>query len=278
MIVPEGYRDVANRRSLLSRSAWLTVGLAGVAAYLLVLRTVVATGNLNLVPALLLLGSAVAPATVLVFAVSGGRHVIAPTGLVVLTALTGGVVGTVAAGTLEYDTVQRLGTLPSLLIGVIEEATKLIVPVFLLIVLRCPDSQWGVIIGIASGMGFATLETMGYGFNALLSSGGDLRAVDDTLLLRALLSPASHIAWTGLTAAALWRIPSVPRRGRAVGRALAAFVVAVVLHATWDGSNSLPVHIGVAVISLALLLVLLHRAHRSRSSVVDQLHATRMSR
>jgi RsiW-degrading membrane proteinase PrsW (M82 family) len=112
----------------------------------------------------------------------------------------------------------------------------------------------------------------------LLSSGGDLRAVDDTLLLRALLSPASHIAWTGLTAAALWRIPSVPRRGRAVGRALAAFVVAVVLHATWDGSNSLPVHIGVAVISLALLLVLLHRAHRSRSSVIDQLHATRMSR
>ena len=66
-----------------------------------------------------------------------------------------------------------------------------------------------MIIGVASGMGFATLETMGYGFSALLSS-GNLAEVDQTLLLRALLSPAGHVAWTGLTAAALWSIPASP--------------------------------------------------------------------
>jgi RsiW-degrading membrane proteinase PrsW (M82 family) len=267
MTTPEDQQVAGTRRGWWSRSAWLAVLVLGVAAYLLVLRTVVDTSNLNLVPALLLLGSAVAPASVLVFAVSGGRHVIAPTGLVVLTALAGGVIGTVAAGTLEYDTIQRLGGLPTLLIGVIEEAAKLIVPVLLLVFLRHEDPRWGVIIGVASGMGFATLETMGYGFTALLSSRGDLRAVDQTLLLRALLSPASHIAWTGLTAAALWRIPTARRRGRAVGLAVAAFVLAVVLHATWDSSTGVPVHIAVAALSITLLLVLLHRAHRTRSPI-----------
>lgn len=53
--------------------------------------------------------------------------------------------------------------------GLIEESAKLIVPLALLMLLRRPDPQAGIIIGIASGMGFATLETMGYGFTALLS-------------------------------------------------------------------------------------------------------------
>jgi RsiW-degrading membrane proteinase PrsW (M82 family) len=258
--ISAGYRADLGR-SWLSRSAWVAVLVGGVAAYLLVLVTVLNTNNLNLVPSLLLLGSVVAPATVLVFAVSGGRQVIAPTGLVVLTALAGGVIGTVAAGTLEYDTLRELRVLPTLLIGLIEEAAKLIVPVLALVILRRRDPRWGVIVGIASGMGFASLETMGYGFHALLSSRGDLTAVDDTLLLRALLSPAGHIAWTGLTVAAVWLIPGAASKGRAVGRAAAAFVLAVILHAAWDAADGLPVHIAVAAVSVVLLLILVHRAH-----------------
>lgn len=83
---------------------------------------------------------------------------------------------------------------------------------------------------------------MGYGFTALLSSQGSLAAVEQTLLLRALLSPAGHVAWTGL--------------------AVGAFLAAVLLHAAWDGSNSLVVHIVVGVLSIALLLVMVQRAHR----------------
>ncbi len=75
------------------------------------------------------------------------------------------------------------------LVGLIEEAAKLIVPFILLLFLRRLDPRAGVIIGGASGMGFATLETMGYGFTALLSH-GSWAALEKTLLLRALLSPA----------------------------------------------------------------------------------------
>jgi len=246
------------------RFAWVGVLILGSLAYVLVLRTLTRTENLNFVPSLILLGSIVVPVTVLVFAASGGRRIVAPTGMVVFTAIAGGVIGTVAAGTLEYDTLHTLGALPMILVGLIEESAKLIVPLLLLLVVRRPDPQSGVIIGVASGMGFATLETMGYGFNALLSQ-GNLAAVEQTLLLRALLSPAGHVAWTGLTVAALWRIPSAARKGRAVAVAAAAFVGAVLLHAAWDGSNSLVVHLLVGAFGIVILLVMIHRSHRDPS-------------
>ena len=133
----------------------------------------------------------------------------------------------------------------------------------MLIFTRHRNPQAGVIIGVASGMGFATLETMGYGFNALLSS-GSLADVQQTLLLRALLSPAGHVAWTGLTAAALWPLPSAQRKGRAVLTVIGTFVLAVLLHAAWDGFNNLIVHILVGGFSFAALLVVIRRAHHGR--------------
>jgi RsiW-degrading membrane proteinase PrsW (M82 family) len=261
MTAVETQGDYPVRLAWARRFAWIGVLILGSLAYLLVLRTLTRTENLNFVPSLILLGSIVVPITVLVFAASGGRRIVAPTGMIVFTAIAGGVIGTVAAGTLEYDTLHALKVLPMILVGLIEESAKLIVPLLLLLIVRRPDPQSGVIIGVASGMGFATLETMGYGFNALLSQ-GNLAAVEQTLLLRALLSPAGHVAWTGLTVAALWRIPSAARKGRAVAQAAGAFVGAVLLHAAWDGSNSLVVHLLVGAFSIAILLVMIHRSHR----------------
>jgi RsiW-degrading membrane proteinase PrsW (M82 family) len=250
-----------------SRLSWLAVLVLGVAAYLLVLRTLVVTQNLNFLPSLLLLGSIVVPASVLTFAVSSGRRPVVSAGLVALVAVFGGVIGTVAAGTLEYDTLRRLGTVPMLFVGLIEESAKLIVPLAVLLFTRHRDPRAGVVIGVASGMGFATLETMGYGFNALLSS-RSLAAVDQTLLLRALLSPAGHVAWTGLTTAALWAIASSPHKGRAVVRALLTFLAAVLLHAAWDGSNNLIVHVLVGGLSVVALLIAIRRAHRAEPPAV----------
>lgn len=251
----------SSRPGLLRRLGWLWVLLAGAAAYLLVLRTLVATENLNFVPSLILLGSIVVPASVLVFTASSGRQVLVPPGIIALVAVLGGVVGTVAAGTLEYDALHRLGALPMIMVGLIEESAKLVVPLVVLLVTRYRDPRAGVVVGVASGMGFATLETMGYGLNALLSS-GSLASVQETLLLRALLSPAGHVAWTGLTVAALWAVAGSPRKGRAVGRLIGVFVAAVLLHAAWDGLDNLWVHLVVGGGSFAALLVVIHRSHR----------------
>lgn len=254
------------RRPAAQRWAWLLVLVGGIAAYLIILRTLVATQNPLYVPSLLLLGSAVVPASVLVHAASGRRRGPVGAGLVAAVAGIGGVFGTVAAGTLEYDTLQRLGAVPMLMVGLIEESAKLVVPLVILLVARrlrtVPAA--GVVIGVASGMGFATLETMGYGFSALLQS-RSLADLDQTLLLRGLLSPAGHVAWTGITTAALWQIPTASRRGRAVLVLIGAFVGSVILHALWDGTGSVIVRALVGVISFGALLVVVHRSRRPRS-------------
>jgi RsiW-degrading membrane proteinase PrsW (M82 family) len=249
------------RPGLGRRLGWLWVLIAGAAAYLLVLRTLVSTQNLNFVPSLILLGSIVVPASVLVFAASNGRQVLVPPGLIAFVAVLGGVIGTVAAGTLEYDTLHRLGALPMIMVGLIEETAKLIVPVLVLLFTRYRSPRAGVVVGVASGMGFATLETMGYGFSALVRT-GSLVDVEQTLLLRALLSPAGHVAWTGLTVAALWAVASASPRGRAVLRLVGVFVAAVLLHAAWDGLDNLWVHLVVGGGSFVALLVAIRRAHR----------------
>jgi RsiW-degrading membrane proteinase PrsW (M82 family) len=251
------------RRRLTARLSWLLILVGGVIAYLVVLRTMVATSNVNFFPALLLIGAITVPVTVLVLAEGLGNSPLVPGWAVLLTAVVGGVVGVVAAGTLEYDTMRRLGAVPMLFVGVIEEAAKLIVPVLLYLLWRPTDPRGGVIIGVAAGTGFATLETMGYGFQALLAS-GNIAAVDGTLLLRGLLSPACHIAWTGMTVAMLWRIRPARRRGRAVLAFLVTYLAAVVLHATWDGSSSLAVHVVVAVIGLVVLVGFIVAARRGR--------------
>lgn len=245
----------------LRRLSWLAVLIVGVVSYLLVLYTLVATQNINFFPSLILLGSIVVPASVLVFAASSGRQVMVPTGVIALVAVLGGVLGTVAAGTLEYDVLVKLGTVPMILVGLIEESSKLVVPLVVLIFSRHRAPAAGVIIGVASGMGFATLETMGYGFSALVRD-GSLVSVEQTLLLRALLSPAGHVAWTGLTVAALWRVPGSARKGRAVLALVGTFLAAVALHAAWDGFNNLIVHIVVGGLSFVALLITIRRAHR----------------
>jgi RsiW-degrading membrane proteinase PrsW (M82 family) len=252
MTVDEVRGSGATRR----RSGWryLASGgvlIGGVVAYLVVLFVMVDTQNVNFFPSLLLVGAITVPMSVLIVADQAGPASRVPTWAVVFTAIVGGVIGVVAAGLLEYDTLRTLGSLPMVLIGVIEEAAKLLVPVVLYLLWRPHDPRGGVLIGIASGMGFATLETMGYGFQALLSGG--VAAVDQTLLLRALFSPACHVAWTGMTVAMLWRIRTAAHRVRAFLGFLFTYAAAVVLHAVWDGSTRVATHVAVAVVGLIVL-------------------------
>lgn len=245
----------------LRRLSWIGVLISGVIAYLVLLFVLVATKNLNFFPALLLTGSITAPLTVLVYAEGGGRALPVPIWSVIFTAIVGGLVGVVLAGLLEYRARTGLGAAPMILVALIEEGTKLVVPVILFLIWRPRQSRGGVVIGVAAGMGFATLETLGYGFHALLAT-RSLAAVDSTLLLRGMLSPASHVAWTGMIVAMLWRIPASRRTGRAVWAFVASFVIAVILHAGWDGVTFLPVHIAIAVFSFVVLMVFILLSHR----------------
>src|SRR5689334_25034050 len=99
------------------RWAWLGVLLTGLALYALVLRTLVSTQNPNFVPALILLGATVVPLAFLTFAQARTGHWQVPASALVVSGFFGGVIGTVVAGTLEYNTLHDLGALPMLFVA-----------------------------------------------------------------------------------------------------------------------------------------------------------------
>ncbi|WP_199511280.1 PrsW family intramembrane metalloprotease [Nucisporomicrobium flavum] len=249
-------------RDLSRRWAWLGVLVVGLVLYVIVLRTLIRTQNLNFVPSLLLLGATVVPLAFLSFAQARTGRWQVPAAALVIAAFFGGVIGVVVAGTLEYDALRGLGALPMLFVAVIEEAAKMIVPVVLLFVLlarrgrRLPSD--GLVIGVASGMGFAALETMGYGFSALLESKGNITAVEETLFVRGLTAPAGHTAWTGLTCGALWAMIASPT-GKRVLAFLATFAGAVAMHTAWDTFGGVIPFIILAILSLGWLFIALHR-------------------
>ncbi len=226
------------------KSRWLRILVVGLLLFIgadLALRR---TGNPNLIPVVLLLGSFLVPVVFVAYFLGRERvydrdiHGESPLAPAALSFLVGGVLGVVAAGVIEFEALQRLNFAGLFGVSVIEEAVKLIFPVILFVRAVYRSEIDGLLFGVASGMGFAALETMGYGLVALVVSEGDIATLERVLLVRGLLSPAGHAAWTGLVCAVLWR-----ERARKDGnlfylRVLGVFVLAVVLHVLWNMANA----------------------------------------
>ncbi|TDD67497.1 PrsW family intramembrane metalloprotease [Jiangella aurantiaca] len=237
------------------RLRWLAVLLTGLALFGVVFAVVTETGDPVFLPCLLLVGAAVVPATFTTLVSEMETTHRLSTVRILTGAILGGVVGGVLAGQLEFETVRTFGSLPYAMIGLIEESAKLAIPVLLLAWLR-PRARAvdGLVLGVAVGSGFAALETMGYGFVALISTGGQLDPVGHVLMLRALSSLGGHAAWTGLACAAFFGIRGA--RSRALGwlRFGAVFAGVIGLHAWWDQRAALGSgYAGIAVASFVLL-------------------------
>src|SRR5918998_4110431 len=257
----------------LLRRRWLQLFASGLVLLFLVERTLVSTGNPNYVPSIILLGAFLVPLTFLTYLYERLPDWDVPLPVIAVCFLWGGVLGTVVAGTLEYDVAKALGFIPKLAIGLIEESAKMLVPLVFYFLGRNRSETAGIVLGVATAAGFAGLETMGYGFVSLLQSKDNLGVLDEVLIMRGLTSPAGHLSWTGLVCAVLWR-----GRGQAGGptlnwRVLGAFLTAVILHALWDtfaslGSASFIGFLGVVFLSLLVavvsLVLLLRRVREAR--------------
>jgi RsiW-degrading membrane proteinase PrsW (M82 family) len=243
------------------RWAWLPVLLVGIGLFIAVRRALVITGNPALVPSLLVLGALLVPVAFVVYVDGRNPTFDLPLSVLLSSALLGGVLGAAVASVLEFDTIQRLGELPTILIGLIEETSKLLVPIGMLIFTRYrANPADGLLVGIAVGMGFAVLETLGYGFVILLATGGNVTDAEGVILLRGALSPAGHATWTGLAAAALWWAHAQRWRPRAVAAAIGTFLLVVALHAAWDAVTTWYGYVIIGLISLALLVRQTHRS------------------
>jgi RsiW-degrading membrane proteinase PrsW (M82 family) len=239
----------------------------GVLLYLIVYAALVDTGDPLYIPALILVGASTVPAAFAVYVSRIAGTIRASAGMVAMCAVWGGVLGAVIAGVLETDSARLLGGLPTPVIGVVEESAKLLVPLAVLVLVRRVrhSEADGLLIGVAVGVAFAVLETMGYAFVTLLQSRGNLQAMDQLLLMRGLLAPAGHAAWTGLAAAALWRV-NIRRTVRSALGFLATYAAVITLHAAWDASTSWWWYVGLAAVSLGLLHLRLWRIRRNTAN------------
>jgi RsiW-degrading membrane proteinase PrsW (M82 family) len=238
--------------SAVIRRPWFQVLATGVAIWALLDWATVASENVNLVPSLILVGASLGPIAFTAFVYERAPEI--PTHLLLGCFIVGGALGVVAASVIEYRTIIDLGTRSTLAVGVIEESCKLVVPFAIFIAAsRYRREADGLLLGVASGLGFAAFESMGYGLTMLLVSGGDIGRVEQLLFVRTVLSPAGHGAWTGLICAMLWRARENPT---AAARACVplAFATAVLLHALWDGAVHPWEQAIVGAISLTLLL------------------------
>ncbi len=219
----------------IGKRAWFQVLVTGTALFFVVHGAFLRTENPNFVPTLLFLGSFVVPMSFVLYVYEREPARDIPLALLAVSFLWGGIVATVTAGVIEYHTLRGLGPMELFGVGLIEESTKLFMPIILFVVAsRYRSEAHGLVFGVAAGMGFAALESMGYGFTSLVRNQGDVPDAESLLLVRGLLSPAGHAAWTGLVCAVLWREREKIGHFALNLPVIGAFAAAVLLHALWD--------------------------------------------
>ncbi|HEY7273513.1 MAG TPA: PrsW family glutamic-type intramembrane protease [Actinoplanes sp.] len=230
--------SITDTRPRAPRRTWLRMFITGLVLWLLTVVVTFVTGNPNLVPTLVLLGSFLVPVTFVVWAF-GRRHSGEVTAeLLFSTFVTGGILGVLAASLLES---YLLHPSPWLFLGVglIEEAVKLLALAFLTRHLAHKYARDGMILGAAVGFGFAAFESAGYAFTALFTEQGlSLMQLVQTELLRGLLAPVGHGLWTAILGGVLFS--SSGREHFAVTwRLLWSYLGVSVLHALWDSMHSI---------------------------------------
>jgi RsiW-degrading membrane proteinase PrsW (M82 family) len=195
------------------------------------------TGNPNLIPTLVLLGSFLVPVTFVTWAFERRDSGEITAELVFRTFIVGGTLGVLGASVLET---YLLHPSPWLYVGVglIEEAVKLAALALLTRHLAVKSMRDGMILGAAVGFGFSAFESAGYALTSLFTQHGlSLADLVTTELLRGLLAPVGHGLWTAILGGTLFAWST---RDHFVlsGRLVAAYVGVSLLHALWDSTST----------------------------------------
>lgn len=224
------YEETKTERNL----SWLKVFTGGLFLYIFGVFALAATRNTNIFPTVVMLGNFLVPITYVAFFYQR-RHLSKldmPT--TAWAFFYGGLLGVLAAATLEPIFLSQHKLLYSFEVGLIEEFAKILG--VLVIAKRClHDSEMdGLILGAASGMGFAALESTGYAFTAFLASGGSLSQTVLITLIRGVIAPIGHGTWTAILVSVMFR-ESGPRIFHINYKVIGAYLTVAALHGLWNG-------------------------------------------
>jgi RsiW-degrading membrane proteinase PrsW (M82 family) len=239
---------------------WWAVLLIGLALWAAAVGAMYLTGNIILLPTIVLLGSFLVPVTAISWYLDhDGSPSVSPR-RIVSAFIIAAVLGLIVASLLEFWLVYGPGTIGLLKVGFIEEFVKGAAIILLAIGLRSYATRDGMVLGAAVGFGFAALETSGYALASLFVVQGQqlflsLPSVVFTELVRGVLAPFGHGLWSAILGGVIFY---AARHGRVrmIWSVLVAYIAVSLLHAGFDIFGSITGYIVISIIGIVPLVYL----------------------
>lgn len=154
-------------------------------------------------------------------------------------------------------------------VGIVEEGTKLIVPLALYAFVRYRNPRAGLAIALASGAGFAIAEGTLYAFQVVenvapnpcsATAPATVPTISGSIneqMQRIFTVEPSHFLWTGIAVAIVWRLWHIYGRARLTPAVIGAILIPVVLHSGNDSSSYLACSPGAGASFRTFLMVFL---------------------
>lgn len=244
---------------------WWGVLLVGLGLWIATLGATFLTGDIILLPTVVLLGSFLVPVTAVVWYLDHDPSPMLSPRRMMTAFVTAGVVGLLAAAVLESWLVFGPGLLGMLKVGFIEELVKGAAIVLLALGLRSYATRDGIVLGGAVGFGFAALESSGYALASLFVVQGQhlglsLSSVVFTELVRGVLAPFGHGLWAAVIGGVIFHAAARSGHLRPAWSILVAYFGVSILHAAFDYFGGIPGYIVISILGVVPLVYLWLRA------------------
>jgi len=200
--------------------------------------------NENLIPGLIMMGSFAVPLSALIFFFEMNALKNVSLYQVLRLLFVGGITSIIISLFFFSKTDNtQLDSLGASVAGLVEEPGKLLA---LFLVINIPRFKYtlnGLLFGAAIGTGFAAFESMGYALRTGFEVGSE--GMLSNIMVRGMLSPFSHIIWTAMCGAALWRVKGdKPFKLQMLTdpKFYRIFFMAVIMHMIWNSGLKLPLY------------------------------------
>jgi RsiW-degrading membrane proteinase PrsW (M82 family) len=238
---------------------WWAVMLIGLALWIASVGDAFYTGNLLLLPTIVLLGSFLVPVTAVVWYLDHDPSYALSPRRILAAFILAGVIGVLAASVLEFWLVFGPGPIGFLKVGLIEELVKGAAIVIVAWGLGSFATRDGMVLGATVGFGFAALESSGYALASLFVVQGQplslsLSSVVTTELVRGVLAPFGHGLWSAVLGGVIFHAARNGNHLRPTWGVLVAFLGVAVLHAAFDSLASIAGYVVISLIGLAPLV------------------------
>src|ERR1700716_2774064 len=245
---------------------WWAVLLIGLLLWIATVAAAFLTGDVILLPSVVLLGSVLVPVTAVVWYLDHDPSPALSPRRIVAAFIVAGAIGVLAAAVLESWLVFGPGVIGNLKVGLIEEFVKGVAIVVVAWGLRSYATRDGMVLGATVGFGFAALVSSGYALASLFVVQGQhlflsLPSVVLNELVRGVLAPFGHGLWSAILGGVIFH---AARNGRLrpTLAILTTYIGVSLLHAAYDSFGGIVGYIVISIIGIAPLVYLWLREDR----------------